>query len=196
MVGNPIAIKRISPNNQIPYYFSVEDVEKIFSVITNIKHLAMLSTLFYGCLRASELCGLNDDNLDLDRQTIRVAGKGGKDGFACINDICANILREYLAVRPARLVDGLQPLFYTDYGHRWKRTDLHYILRVYKKKAVVTKKGGLHVFARHTLATLMIANGCDIFHGFSTLLCYPDLSDKIWKGHTGYELPGNDIYLS
>jgi integrase/recombinase XerD len=29
-------------------------------------------------------------------------------------------------------------------------------------KAGIKKKGGVHVFARHTTATLMIANGCDI----------------------------------
>ena len=69
MIGVPISFKRISPNNQIPFYFSDEDVERIFSVIPNVKHLAMLSTLFFGCLRATELCQLNDEDLDLDSLT-------------------------------------------------------------------------------------------------------------------------------
>jgi site-specific recombinase XerD len=56
MIGKPIIIHRLEPNNQIPYFFTEEDIEKIFSVINNIKHLAMLQALFYGCLRASELC--------------------------------------------------------------------------------------------------------------------------------------------
>ena len=193
MIGTPIVVKRLDPKNQIPYYFSDDDVESIFSVITNIKHLAMLSTLFYGCLRASELCGLNDEDLDLDHQSIRVDGKGGKEAMVCINSICANILREYLAVRPPRLVEGRQPLFYTDYGQRWKRTDLHYILRTYKKKAGVEKRGGLHVFARHTPATLMIANGCDIrivqevlrHDDIRTTLRYAHVSDKTKR--TSYE---------
>ena len=37
----------------------------IFSVIANIKHLAMFQTLFYGCLRATELCNLDDEDVDL-----------------------------------------------------------------------------------------------------------------------------------
>ena len=32
----------------------------------------------------------------------------------------------------------------------------------YKKKAGIQKSGGVHVFSRHTPATIMIANGCDI----------------------------------
>jgi integrase len=77
MLGDPITFKRIAPNNIIPFYFSDEDVEKIFSAISNIKHLAMLLTLFYGCLRASKLCGLNDEDLDLNSLTLNIAGKEG-----------------------------------------------------------------------------------------------------------------------
>jgi integrase/recombinase XerD len=85
MIGEPIKFKRIAPNNQIPFYFTDDDIDKIFSVISNIKHLAMLQTLFYSCLRANELCQLNDDDLDLNCLTLRVSGKGGYDGLACNN---------------------------------------------------------------------------------------------------------------
>ena len=58
-----------------------------FSVIENIKHLAMMETLFYGCLRVSELCNLNDEDLDLNSLTIRINnGKGGKSAIVYISD--------------------------------------------------------------------------------------------------------------
>ena len=57
-------------NDAIPYYFTEEDVLDIFSVCSNIKHLAMLQTLFYGCLRSSELCKLDDCDLNLSTRTI------------------------------------------------------------------------------------------------------------------------------
>lgn len=142
---------RIELNNQIPYYFTSEDVDHIFSKINNIKHLAMLQTLFYGYLRASELCNLNDEDLDLNNLAIRiVSGKGGRDGITYISHACASTLREYLQVRPPLLVDSQQPLFYTDFGHRWRREDLHHVLTTYKKKAGIEKRGGVHVFGRHT----------------------------------------------
>ncbi len=187
MVGRPIKYTRIAPNNQIPYYFTSEDVEKVFSKIYNIKHLAILQTLFYGCLRASELCNLNDEDLDLNNLAIRVnSGKGGKDGIAYINHECANTIREYLQIRPPLLVEGQQPLFYTDFGQRWRREDLHHMFTAYKKKAGIKKRGGLHVFARHTTATIMIAKGCDIrivqkvlrHNDIRTTLRYAHVSDK------------------
>jgi integrase len=58
MLGEKIEVKRLEPNNKIPYYFDGQDVLTIFSVIHNLKHLAILKTLFYGALRASELCNL------------------------------------------------------------------------------------------------------------------------------------------
>ena len=68
-------------------YFNEDDVLKIFSICHNIKHLAMLHTLFYGCLRASELCHLDDGDIDLKNLTIRVReGKGGRDGIVYLSN--------------------------------------------------------------------------------------------------------------
>lgn len=147
----------------------------------------MLQTLFYGCLRASELCNLNDEDLDLKTLTLMVReGKGGKDGIACINHECANVLKEYLQIRPPYLIDGRQPLFFTDYGQRWCREDLYHMFTTYKRKAGIEKRGGLHVFGRHTPATLMIAKGCDIrivqkilrHNDIRTTLRYAHVSDE------------------
>jgi integrase/recombinase XerD len=163
MWGEQIEYPFLKRNDEIPYYFDEEDVLKIFSVIHNIKHLAMLQTLFYGCLRASELCNLDDSDVDMKALTLRVReGKGGRDGIVFINDECAAIIRRYLLVRPVLEIDGRTPLFFTDYGKRWTKRGLHTIFTMYKKKAGIQKQGSVHVFSRHTPATLMIANGCDI----------------------------------
>jgi integrase/recombinase XerD len=163
MLGDDYKFSRLNPNNTIPYYFSELDVEKIFSVITNLKHLALFATMFYGCLRVSELINLQDRDLDLNNLTIRVNnGKGGKDGIVFIKDECASILKEYLRVRPKLEINGVQYLFFTDYGNKWNREDIHHLFTSYKKKAGVEKRGGLHVWGRHTPATIMIANGCDL----------------------------------
>ena len=187
MFEEKVDYPRLNPNNNIPYYFTSEEVRKIFSVCSNFKHYAMLTTLFYGALRASELCALDDQDINLDSLTIRVRyGKGGKEGLVCINNDCARVLKQYMAARPPLEIDKRKPLFYTDYGQRWKRTDLHRMFTTYKKKACVEKKGGLHVFARHTPATIMIANGCDIrivkevlrHDDIRTTLRYAHVSDK------------------
>jgi integrase/recombinase XerD len=163
MIGMPIEVHRLEPNNQIPFFFTEEDIRKLFSIINNIKHLAMLQTLFYACLRASELCALNDEDVNLKDLTIRIReGKGGRDGIVYITNGCSKMLHQYLEIRPFLAIDGEQPLFYTDFGKRWDRTALYRMFAIYKKKAGIKKQGGLHVFSRHSAASIMMKNGCDI----------------------------------
>jgi len=150
-------------NDSLPYYFDERDVLSIFSVCTNIKHLAMLQTLFYGCLRSGELCKLEDHDLDLEKRAIRLREtKGGRDDIALINDDCAETLRIYLNIRPQMNINGKTPLFYTDNCNLWDRNDVHRIFLYYKNKAGVKKPGAVHVFSRHSPSTIMVANGCDI----------------------------------
>lgn len=187
MLGEKIEIIRLEPNNQIPYYFDKEDVMKIFSIIPNLKHLAMLQTVFYACLRASELCNIDVSDIDLKNLTIRINnGKCGKDGISFITNECAATLRRYLDAKPKLFIEGREPLFFTDYGQRWQRTEVHRLFTHYKAKAGIEKAGGVHVFARHTTATLMIANGADIrivqkvlrHNDIRTTLRYAHVSDK------------------
>jgi integrase/recombinase XerD len=187
MWGEKIEYTFLKRNDEIPYYFDEEDVLRIFSVVHNVKHLAMLKTIFYSCLRASELCNLDDSDVDMKALTLRVReGKGGRDGIVLMNNECASLIKRYLLVRPQLEIDGRTPLFYTDYGNRWTKRGLHTIFTAYKKKAGIQKQGSVHVFSRHTPATIMVANGCDIrivkevlrHKDIRTTLRYAHVSDK------------------
>lgn len=187
MLGDAIKLPFMKRNDEIPYYFDEDDVLRIFSACHNIKHLAMLQTLFYGCLRASELCNLDDADVDLKNLTIRIReGKGGRDGIVFISNECAATLKRYLEIRPQLEVDGHLPLFYTDFGKRWDRKDVYRMFITYKERAGIEKTGGVHVFARHTPATIMIAKGCDIrivkevlrHRDIRTTLRYAHVADK------------------
>lgn len=98
-------------------------------------------------------------------------------------------------MRPRLEIDGGYPLFYTDFGRRWNRKDLYRMFMAYKNKAGIEKHGGLHVFSRHTSATIMVANGCDIrivqellrHRDIRTTLRYAHVSDKTKRGmYDGY----------
>ncbi len=163
MINCPIQFPYLKPNNTIPYFFNEQDVTKIFSAIHNLKHYCMLMLMFYGCLRASELCSLNDEDIDFQAKTIRIKeGKGGREAIIPLNTGIIQVILDYLKKRPSLKVDGKQPLFITDFGHRWGRVGVHRMYTDYKKMAGINKHGGLHVFGRHTPASLMIKNGCDI----------------------------------
>jgi integrase/recombinase XerD len=187
MLGEIVCLPFLKRNDELPYYFDEEEVRNIFDVCNNLKHYAMLQTLFYGCLRASELCNLDDQDLDLKTLTLYVRdGKGGRDGIAYISNDCAKTLRKYIDVRPLLEIEGRTPLFYTDFGRRWGRRDISRMFAYYKKKAGVEKAGGAHVFSRHTAATILVANGCDIrlvkellrHKDIRTTLRYAHVADK------------------
>jgi integrase/recombinase XerD len=112
------------------------DVKAIFEAVSHyVKHMAMLQTLFYGCLRASELCALDIMDLNLQDTTLRVGeGKGGKDGIIFIKSEVIQIIRKYLSARPPIVSEAL---FITDYGTRWDRKDLWRMFSYYKRKARV-----------------------------------------------------------
>lgn len=179
MRGQKISFPFVKPKNTIPYYFDESDISKIFSVCHNLKHYAMLQTLFYACLRASELCNLDDQDIDLRSLSIRIReGKGGKEGLTYINNECARTLKQYLEVRPSIEIAGRKPLFYTDFGNRWERRDVYRMFMSYKKQAKVERRGGLHVFSRHTPASLLVKNGCDIMT-IKELLRHEDINTTV-----------------
>jgi integrase/recombinase XerD len=187
MLGDEMKISLLRANEHLPLYFDEDDVNRIFMACHNLKHYAMLQTLFFGCLRASELCHLEDRDLDLKNYTIRVReGKGGKDGIALISEECACTLKQYLEVRPP--AEGKhQPLFYTDFNRAWERTSVNRMFSIYKRKAGVDKPGGSHVFSRHTTATLMISRGVPLnivqkllrHSDIRTTLRYAHVSEKV-----------------
>ena len=163
MQGLDFEFAFLKPHNEIPYYFTADEVNRIFDEIRNIKHLAIFKTAFFACLRASEICNLDIKDLDLDRLTIRVVeGKGGKNAVLYLSEDAASTLRDYLAVRPAHKIDGRNPLFFSDFGARIDRRDIHRLVVSYKKRADINKPGGAHVLFRHTPASIMVQNGCDL----------------------------------
>jgi len=183
MHGEDFKFPVLRTSNIMPYYFTEDEVNRILDACHNQKHLAIFSTLFYGCLRASELCALEDRDLNLENLTIHVRhGKGNKDAYVLISARCAKILRRYLEIRPSITIDGKNYLFFTDYARPFRRTVLHAIFADIKKRARVTSPGGLHCFGRHSPASLMIKNGGDI-RVVQTILRHNDIKTTLRYCH-------------
>lgn len=163
MLGQDLKFPHLKRSNEIPFFFSQSEVNKIFDQINNLKHLAMFKTAFYACLRASELINLDVEDLNFDNLALIVRnGKGGKTSVCYLSEEAVEILRQYLAVRPDFKLEGKRPLFFTDFGGRFNRKEIYRLVIYYKERAGISKPGGCHVLFRHTPASLMIANGCDL----------------------------------
>ncbi len=184
MNGESITVKRLSPDNSSPYFFYPDDISRILQECNNIKHLAMISTLFYGALRVSELCNADVQDLEINSATIRIHGKGGKDAIVMLADECIGVLRDYMDIRLEIGPKG--PLFLTDFGRRWNRSSVHRMFVAYKKKANVNKRGGVHAL-RHSAPTLMLRNGMDLAT-LQQVLRHEDISTTVRYVHVDNDL--------
>ena len=120
------------------------------------RNLAIILFLAATGCRISEMCGLDRDDLDLQRQCVTVLGKGAKERLVYFDEVSAMYLRSYLAERD----DDLDPLFVGLRGDRLSPSGVQQMLRRIARKAGVENVHP-HRF-RRTRATSLIDHGMPI----------------------------------
>ena len=118
-------------------------------------------TLFLNCgLRISELIALNLS--DIQGETLRVLGKGGKTRILYLNEACQEAIRAYLAVRRPVSGKNADALFLSARDKRPSRSTVHAMVkRSLSAAGLDSARYSAHKL-RHTAATLMLQNGVDV----------------------------------
>lgn len=93
----------------VPYKTAMTDAKAHALMLRN---RAIVMLLFDSLLRASELCDLRVDNVDVDTRFLLVReGKGDKDGMVRFSEATAEHLRAWLDVRPFVALECCDTLF-------------------------------------------------------------------------------------
>jgi len=126
---------------------------------------AILSTLYYSGIRASELVNLELQSISMPRRTIRVLGKGSKERIVPISEECKKDLDTYIKTTRLELASknkqGTKVLFLNDHGNKLTTRGLEYILDQIEQKTGTFV--GLHPHVlRHSFATHLLENGADL----------------------------------
>jgi integrase/recombinase XerD len=148
-------VEKPRPKQNIVEPFEMEEVKAILNIKkkTALRDNAIIMLLLDTGIRASELCSLTFDNINLNRLHVKVLGKGNKERIMPISSRTGEVLFDYLlqlyikgkAVKPFQLT----------------RTSLGHLLQRIGKQAGV-KKVHPHRF-RHTFAINYLRNGGDPF---------------------------------
>lgn len=134
---------------------SLETFAEESGELTAIRNLAMVEMLYASGARVSELCGLNLKDIDYERSTIRVIGKGNKERVIPIGRPAIAALEKWLAVRPQLANDKSGDAVFL--GARGKRIDQRQVREVVYK----TIELGPHAL-RHSAATHLLEGGADL----------------------------------
>lgn len=118
----------------------------------------IIEMLYATGLRVSELINIKLSDIDFDNKRIVVCGKGNKERVVYYGDYASEALEEYLNAHPKREHNYL---FMNSRGGKITDRGIRYIIDNIMKRLSVKTHVTPHVL-RHTFATDMLNNGCDI----------------------------------
>lgn len=143
---------------RLPRYLEPEEVLKMAEAAENSRDKLIVLLLFTTGLRVAELVNIKKTDVDLEKLTIRVKGKGSKERYVYFPKPIADLLKKQF-----EQYSGSEWLFPSpkDPSQHIHYTTVERTLKFLAKKAGLSKRVTPHVL-RHTFATISLANGLDV----------------------------------
>ncbi len=123
-----------------------------------VRDRLIIEMLYATGVRVSELVNIKYDDIDFDNKRIIITGKGNKQRIVYFGDYALEVLNEYMRTHD-RNKDNY--LFTNAKGDKITDRGVRYIIDNIMSKLSVKVHVTPHVL-RHTFATDMLNNGCDI----------------------------------
>lgn len=142
---------------KLPTVLSEQEVTRLIDATTNIKHKAILVTIYSCGLRRSELINLKITDIESDRSQVFIrGGKGNKDRTTVLSGTTLALLRKYYRqFRPQTY------LFEGAAGQPYSSSSVQHILKQALAAANIKKRASPHTL-RHSFATHLLENGTDL----------------------------------
>jgi site-specific recombinase XerD len=160
-LGRPVDLEGVpSPKHEfhLPVVLSFAEVDALFRATSNIKHRAILKTVYAAGLRVSEVAALRPADIDSERMMIRVRqGKGRKDRYVPLSPLLLEELRDYWRKRQPRAWLFPGPSKDQPIRHR----SIQRACLAAGRRAGLQKKVTPHTL-RHTFSTHLLEAGASI----------------------------------
>ena len=152
----------------LPEVLSLEEIDAMVAAIDTsrsdaVRNRAIIEVLYGSGLRVSELTSLRISGLYLDKEFVRVDGKGSKQRFVPLSPIAVEWIRAWLAVRSEMCVKkGNEDfLFLNRRGTALSRIMVFYIVRDLAALAGISRQVSPHTL-RHSFATHLLEGGANL----------------------------------
>tara|TARA_R110000803_G_scaffold210658_1_gene283065 strand:- start:2241 stop:3131 length:891 start_codon:yes stop_codon:yes gene_type:complete len=132
---------------------------------------AMIELLYATGMRVSELVNLKFTDVDMNRLSVKVVGKGSKERLIPFGDIAAFHLQAYLDIRKG---SNVKEIFLSNRGTRISRNAFWYRIKIYVQREELKTSISPHTL-RHAFATHLLNNGADL-RSIQLLLGHADVS--------------------
>jgi integrase/recombinase XerD len=151
------SIERPRKQQRLPTVLAKEEVIAMISNTQNLKHRCILSLLYSGGLRRSELLNLKIKDIDSKRMTISIRqAKGNKDRLTLLSEVALKELRIYYTLWKPKdyLFEGAK-------GGQYGTTSVHKIVQKAAIRVGIIKKVTPHTL-RHSFATHLLEDGINL----------------------------------
>ena len=179
--ANPFA-DQIMPKKPIslPKSISEDDVVKLLDApkpdsLIGLRDKAMLELLYASGVRISELVNIKFSDLDLERNIIKVFGKGSKERLVPFGEDAAQCIRAYIDERKKNKdIVSIKYIFLNNRGSKISRHAFWHRLKEYCLEIGLKRDISPHTL-RHAFATHLLNRGADL-RSVQVLLGHSDLS--------------------
>lgn len=142
---------------RLPVIIDSSDIQKIIDVCPNVKHRAIILTLYGTGIRISELLGIKLTDIDGKNGVIKIIGKGNKQRLVTMNEKLYKYLQDYWREYKTKVW-----LFENDSTHeQYTSRSVQEFLTKYKNLASITSPVTPHKF-RHSCMTNLLESGVDL----------------------------------
>ncbi len=154
------------PAKTLPTVIAHNQIEKIMDDepeaqdFTEVRNHLILQMFYQTGIRASELCGLLEMNVDTVQGVIKVLGKRNKERLVPFGPELSDLIEQYRNLRRQRTAAS-PALFITEKGLTMSYKQVYLVVREALEGRVTSPKKSPHVL-RHTFATEMLNSGADL----------------------------------
>jgi len=166
---------------RLPTVLGLEEIDALLDAPRGdspraLRDRSMIATLYATGLRVTELCRLPRSGVNLDRDLLRVIGKGRKERLVPMGQFAHERLQAYLdRGRPALVVNPREPgLYLTGRGRTMTRQGFWKLLGRYARAAGIRRPVSPHKL-RHSFATHLVERGADL-RAVQAMLGHADIS--------------------